>query len=239
MAFTSTIYKLGFEISPVILTGGVAQAIPGGMLPIVTLTQASSLLVSAFKGNLDNVANLDKYFCHWKVQQGSTLLDYELARYPFANQKVAANALLAQPLNIPMVMEAPVNESNGVFTKLATFTALQATLEAHSNLGGSYIVATPAQIFTNCLLRKVQDITPGSAIVPQRQWLFLFEKPLISETDAERATNSYLSSIDQGNQQASSSWTNVTAALGNTALGSTVTNFGDDIVGLISKLSGV
>lgn len=237
MSFTRETYKLGFEISPIILTNGIAQAIPGGMLPIVTLTQGASLVSGLLRGTIDLV-DMDKYFCHWKVQSGSTLLDYDLARYPFANQKVAANALLAQPLQIPMVMDAPVNESNGIFSKLATFAALQATLEAHANLGGTYIVATPAYIHKDCLLRKMQDITPGTDIVPQRQWLFHFEKPLISEDDAERATNSYLAGIDAGEYQTSSSWTNVSSALGNTALGSSVTGFTDDITGLISRLAG-
>lgn len=42
MSFTRELYKLGFEISPVILCDGVAQSIPGGMLPIVALTQSAS-----------------------------------------------------------------------------------------------------------------------------------------------------------------------------------------------------
>ena len=38
MGFTRELYKLGFEVSPVILCNGIAQSIPGGMLPIVALT---------------------------------------------------------------------------------------------------------------------------------------------------------------------------------------------------------
>ena len=44
MGFTREMYKLGFEISPVILCDGIAQAIPGGMLPIVALTQSASFV---------------------------------------------------------------------------------------------------------------------------------------------------------------------------------------------------
>ena len=60
------------------------------------------------------------------------MADYEIARYPFANQVVAANALLAQPLRVSLVMEAPVNENTGAMTKLVTMSALQSILQAHS-----------------------------------------------------------------------------------------------------------
>lgn len=53
MSFTRELYKLGFEISPVILCDGVAQSIPGGMLPIVALTQSASY-VSGLMGGLLN-----------------------------------------------------------------------------------------------------------------------------------------------------------------------------------------
>lgn len=237
MALTRNIYKLGFEISPVILCDGIAQAMPGGMIPIVTLTQAVSLVSGAVGGNID-ISDLDKYFCHWRVQTGSTLLNYELAKYPFASQKVAANAILAQPQEIPMIMSAPVNENTGIFTKLATFTALESALEAHANLGGTYIVATPAFIYNNCILTRVQDITPNSEIVPQREWLFNFEKPLITESEAGRAINNFLNKIDAGDVVSGSSWTNVTNAIGNTALGSTVSGVTENITGIISKLMG-
>lgn len=83
MGFTREMYKLGFEISPVILCGGIAQAIPGGMLPIVALTQSASF-VTGLLGGAINLTDLDKYFCHWRPVQGATMVDYEIARYPFA-----------------------------------------------------------------------------------------------------------------------------------------------------------
>lgn len=68
MAFTRELYKLGFEISPVILCDGVAQSIPGGMLPIVALTQSASY-VSNLLGGAANLTDTDKYFCHWRAAQ--------------------------------------------------------------------------------------------------------------------------------------------------------------------------
>lgn len=164
------------------------------------------------------------------------MVDYDIARYPFANQTVAANALLAQPLRVSLLMDAPVNENTGAMTKLVTLSALQAVLQAHANLGGTYIVATPSVIYNNCILKTVKDNSAGNEPLPQRSWLWDFEQPLISETAADRAVNSFLSKIDAGNKNPSSAWTNTVSALGNTSLGGSVT---EAITGVIGKLQGV
>ena len=197
MAFTRELYRLGFEISPVILCNGVAEAIPGGMLPIVALTQSASFVTGLIGGAI-NLTDLDKYFCHWRPVQGSTMVDYDIARYPFANQTVAANALLAQPLRVSLMMDAPVNENTGAMTKLVTLSSLQAVLQAHANLGGTYIVATPSLIYNNCILKTVKDSSTGNDPLPQRSWLWHFEQPLITTTDADRAVTNFLKRIDAG-----------------------------------------
>ena len=237
MAFTRELYKLGFEISPVILCDGIAQSIPGGMLPIVALTQSASFVTGLIGGAI-NLTDLDKYFCHWRPVQGGTLVDYDIARYPFANQTVAANALLAQPLRISLLMDAPVNENTGAMTKLVTISALQSVLQAHANLGGTFIIATPALIYSGCILRTVKDVTSSSEAVPQRSWMWDFEQPLVTETGAEQAVNSFLSKIDGGTKMTDASWTNTVAALGNTSLGGAVSGVASSIVGLVGKLSG-
>lgn len=234
MAFTRELYKLGFEISPVILCDGIAQSIPGGMLPIVALTQSASYVSSLMGGSM-NLTDLDKYFCHWRAAQGGTMVDYDIGRYPFANQAIAANALLAQPLRIPMLMDAPVNDNTGALTKLVTLSALQAVLQAHANLGGTFVVATPGLIYSGCILRTVRDVTGTNEPLPQRQWLWEFEQPLITESGAEQAINNYLDDIDNGNKTTDPSWTNTVSALGNTSLGSSVS---DAVTGLIGKLNG-
>ncbi|ECF9251158.1 hypothetical protein C7Z45_00450 [Salmonella enterica] len=234
MSFTRELYKLGFEISPVILCDGVAQSIPGGMLPIVALTQSASY-VSGLMGGAIELTDLDKYFCHWRAAPGGTMVDYDIGRYPFANQAVAANALLSQPLRIPMLMDAPVNENTGAMTKLVTLSSLQAVLQAHASLGGTFIVATPGIIYSNCILRTVRDVTGSNDALSQRQWLWDFEQPLLSETGAEQAINSYLNKIDNGDKATESAWTSTISAIGNTSLGSSVSGA---VIGLIGKLSG-
>lgn len=235
MAFTRTLYRLGFEISPVILCDGVASAIPGGMLPIVALTQSASFVTGILAGGIDLI-DLDKYFCHWRAAPGGTLINDDIGRYPFANQTVAANAIIAQPLNQSLIMTAPINSNTGAMTKLATISAMQAVLQAHRNLGGTYTLATPANIMSGCILRSVRDITPGNQATPQDVWQWDFEQPLVTETAAQSAINSFLSKIDGGDKVTTSAWTNTSAALGNTSLGGTVSSVADNIIGLIGKL---
>ncbi|HDW0515576.1 TPA: hypothetical protein RKZ19_002623 [Enterobacter asburiae] len=237
MAFTRELYRLGFEISPVILCNGVAEAIPGGMLPIVALTQSASFVTGLIGGAI-NLTDLDKYFCHWRPVLGSTMVDYDIAKYPFANQTVAANALLAQPLRVSLMMDAPVNENTGAMTKLVTLSALQAVLQAHANLGGTYIVATPSLIYNNCILKTVKDNSTGNDPLPQRSWLWDFEQPLITTTDADRAVTNFLKRIDAGDPNKTPSWTNTASSLGNTALGGAVASSAEGVIGLIGKLQG-
>ncbi|ELG6814420.1 hypothetical protein Q6Y84_001064 [Salmonella enterica] len=232
MGFTREMYKLGFEISPVILCEGIAQAIPGGMLPIVALTQSASF-VTGLLGGAINLTDLDKYFCHWKPVQGATIVDYDIARHPFANQIVAANALLAQPLRVALEMKAPVNENTGAMTKLVTISALQSVLQAHANLGGTFIVATPSVIYNRCILRTVKDVTSGNDALPQLTWMWDFEQPLITKTGAEQAVNNFLGKIGGGDKVTESAWTSTVNALGNTSLGGSVS---EAITGLLGKL---
>ena len=124
-----------------------------------------------------------------------------------------SGATLAQP----MLMDAPVNENTGALTKLVTLSALQAVLQAHANLGGTFVVATPSLIYSGCILRTVRDVTGSNDPLPQRQWLWDFEQPLITETGAKQAINSYLSKIDNGDKTTESARTNTVSALGNTS----------------------
>ena len=236
MALTRSLYQLGFQISPVILTNGLASAIYGGMLPIVALTQTAGYITSLLGG--DSITeSMDDYFCHWQALPGSTVIDYSIGQYPFANQTVAANALMANPLNLSMLMQAPINSKNGPMAKLATMSALQAALQAHANLGGTFTIATPALFYTNCVLLQVRDVTPSNIKNPQTVWQFDFQKPLITTTDATSAVNSMLSKVDTGDVLTSSSWTNSANALGNTSLGGSVTSLVDQITGLVGQLA--
>jgi hypothetical protein len=108
-------FQIATEISPILLTRGIATNIPGGVLPIVALTDAASVVSAALTTNpLGGIPNFDSFFAHWYVLAGGTLVNQQVATYPFANQAVAANAVIAAPNTISMMMIAPAKPSSGL-----------------------------------------------------------------------------------------------------------------------------
>jgi hypothetical protein len=191
-----TIFQLGYQISPIVLTGGVADLIPGGMLPIVAITEAPNFITGLLSGGTD--LSLDNFFAHFKTVPGGSLIDVQLGKYPFGSQVIAANAIIAQPLQISLSMTCPVRNAGGYTAKLATMMALKAVLDNHANNGGTYIVVTPSYIYEDCVLLRLRDVSSGETKQPQVQWQFDFEKPLITLQDAENAQNSLISKLTAG-----------------------------------------
>lgn len=189
-------YKLSFQLSPIILTDGIAQNIPGGMLPIIAITEALNFTVGLLGGG-ENLS-LDNFFANFEPLTGSTLVDNQVGTYPFANQAVAANAIIAQPLAISMRMICPARNGAGFATKLATMMALQAALEQHNSSGGTYTIATPSYFYTNCLMLKMTDVTAGDGKQVQTEYQLDFTRPLLTLSSANRAMNSLLSKISSG-----------------------------------------
>lgn len=189
-------FKLAFQVSPITLNGGFAQFMPGGLLPMVALTQGIDFTLGILGGaNID----LDEYWANFENLPGGTLIAQRVGTYPFANQSVAANATIQDPLSISLRMVAPAGAAGGYWTKLAIITALQATLVQHNNSGGTYTVATPAFFYTNCLLTNVRDVSPPTKQV-QTAWQFDFFVPLLTLQAAQQAQNSLLSKINSGVQ---------------------------------------
>lgn len=197
MSIGRTIYQLAYEISPILLQGGIAASIPGGVLPIVALTEGANFTAGLLGGEVN--IDLSSYFAHFEPMAGSMLVNNEVGRYPFANQTVAANAIITQPLTVSLMMSCPVKGDDGYALRLATLTILTQTIQKHVNLGGLFTVATPAYVYTNCLLRQIRDASAGSG-TSQRQYMFQwdFEQPLITETAAEAANSDFISKLTQG-----------------------------------------
>src|SRR4051812_48610252 len=107
-------WKTAFELSPIVLVNGLVEGFPGGILPIVAITEAVNFPLSLLAGSQNS--DLDGFFAHFRPLPGGTLIDQELGRYPFANQAVAANAVIAQPLTISMEMVVPAKGTLGYFT---------------------------------------------------------------------------------------------------------------------------
>jgi hypothetical protein len=222
-AFRST-YDLAFQVSPIILNGGIVANTLGGMMPIIGLTGqlASFAAATLTSGSL----NADNFFAKFVPVPGGTVISNAVATFPFANQSVAANAIIEQPLAISLLMIAPVKEDGGYLSKLATFTALRTSLRAHNAAGGTYHIATPSFIYQNCVMTGMQDVTSGEGGKQQQiMWQLDFIKPLISETDALTAQNALMSKVTGGQQiipsglAGTSIWSSAATAVGSAAQG--------------------
>jgi hypothetical protein len=233
MSLGRDIYRLGYEGSPIILTGGIANLIPGGMLPIIALTESINFAFGLLGGEVSSIDNL---FAHWQVLPGTMLQRNSIGMYPFANQVIAANAIIREPLNISMMMICPVQRPGGYFTKLATLAALKTTLDFHNQNGGTYTVVTPSYIYTGCIIQGIIDTTSNDSVQVQTMWQFDFLQPLISSQEATKI-GSVLSSVDGGLPiQGELSWSGVGTSIGNTLSG-----FANSIPGLsdlIGSMSG-
>ena len=190
-------YQLAFEISPVVLCGGIAQRF-GGFLPIVSLTEAANFTTGLLSGGTDAL-NLDNFQCHWKPLPGATLQVNDFGRYPFANQSVAANAVIVQPLTVSMLMLCPAR-TGGYAAKLAEFTALKIALDNHIQAGGTFAVLTPTYLYINCILTNLRDISGGESKQPSIMWQWDFEQPLLSLAAAAGAQANNIAAMTNGTQ---------------------------------------
>jgi hypothetical protein len=196
MSAARDLYKLTFEISPIMLTNGIATFMPGGMLPIISLTQSVDFVAGVLSGG--GPATLDEYFAHFNPAPGTALISQKIATSPFANQSVAANAAITDPLPISMHMLVPAKAPGGYAVKLATMLALTAALKAHNALGGTFIVATPSYFFTDCVMLDLRDISSAESKQPQYRWQWDFVAPLISLQQAQQVQNAAMSKITGG-----------------------------------------
>lgn len=212
-------YELAFQISPIILQGGIAASVQGGMLPIISLTGGPT-------------KDATEAFAIYLPLPGSTLISQSVGMYPFANQSIAANATVQQPLTLSLAMIAPVNQAGGYLTKLQAFSALQRSLEQHNAAGGTYIVATPAFVYKDLILTAMTDITPEVSDENKQvqiQYQLDFIQPIVTLQGAAAAQSALMQKITNGTkfngaptwsgQQASSpaNLPGVTGALGNVA----------------------
>lgn len=195
MSFQNSAFQLAFEISPIILVGGI---IPGGMLPIVSITQAVSFTQGLLSGTFD--ADLDDSFAHFRPLVGGTIADWQYGQYPFANQAVAANAAIKQPLTISLHMTAPARGVGGYAAALATMMAIKTTIDTHVSLGGTFVVVTPRVFLPNCVLDAIRDVSDQSSKQPQNAWQWDFHQPLLTLSDALSLQSNLMSKITSGTQ---------------------------------------
>ncbi|MEJ0016827.1 MAG: hypothetical protein WDN25_09695 [Acetobacteraceae bacterium] len=195
------------------LSGGLAGNIRAGMLPIIAITEALHFPLGLLSGT-DNI-ELDNFFAHFQPLPGGTLVDNAIGNYPFANQAVAANAIIAQPLVLSMVMICPARDRAGYPSKLVTMMALERAITQHNSLGGTYIVVTPSHFYTDLIMTGMRDITRGSGHQVQAEWQLDFVRPLLTLEDAARAQNSLMSKLSNGTQiSGQPSWSGLPPTVG-------------------------
>lgn len=177
MSVGQTVFEAAYQVSPIILQGGVAQYIPGGLLPITAVTEI--LDVPGWTGG--------QFFAQYRPLPGSTLEEWQVAEYPFASFQTAANAVVQQPLKISLQMICPAQNGGGYILKQAILSALKLILDQHQLSGGSYTVITPAYTYTNCLLTSLRDISSPSEKQVQYMYQWDFVQPLITASGAQSA----------------------------------------------------
>src|SRR5690242_5284664 len=105
-----TAYDLAFQVSPIVLVGGTYANSLGGAMPIIGLV---GQLAALGQGLLTSGISTDAFFARYKVLPGGTLINNTVGKYPFANQQVAANAIIQQPKNVSLMMICPVKDTAG------------------------------------------------------------------------------------------------------------------------------
>lgn len=208
-----SLYKLSYEISPIILVNGLAESIPGKMLPIVALTQSVDFAAGLLSGSV----NVDDFLCHFEVIPGGNLISNQVGMYPFANQMAAANAIIVQPLRVALHMKCPVNTDGGHLAKFVTLTALKGALDYHIQLGGMFTVVTPSYIYENCLLMDLKDVSNSQSKQVQNAWQWEFFKPLVSAAQADLAQSSLISKLTNGDKVTTPSWSGLSNSISPTA----------------------
>jgi hypothetical protein len=194
-------FKLAFELSPIILVGGIASLIPFQMMPIMAITEAINLPLGLLGSSGD--VTLDNFFAHYQPLPGASMIEQDIATYPFANQQVAAASVITKPLSISFQMTSPAKGAGGYYAKLPIMMLLQRTLEKHNASGGTYTLLTPSFIYTNCLMLSMRDTSTAATRQVQNTWQLDFVKPLVTIADAqsaEGALNNLMQQFDSGSQ---------------------------------------
>lgn len=211
-----TLGEISLQASPIVLTGGIAPRALGGALPIIAITEGANFLDALLSGG--NPVDLNNVFASFIVLPGATLADNQVGMYPFANQAVAANAIIAQPLAVSMLMRVPAKGNKGFAVKQATMTALQKTLQQHSLSGGTYTVITPSYIYSNCLLTAFADASGDDDTQQQVSWRMDFIQPLVSKAGAAAALNGLMQQLTNGSRISGTPvWSGYAQGVGNVA----------------------
>ena len=184
-------FKYNYENNPIIFEQGIAQNMPNGVMSIGSILQNFNI-----QGTF--LSSTPTEFAKFYPLSGSTLAEWQIAEYPFANMQMAANAVIQMPLKISLIMVAPAQNPSGYINKTNQFTSLQNTIQNHIQSGGYFTVLTPAYIYSACLLRSIRDITPSGDKQVQFMYQWDFEQPLITQQAAQQVLGTFMSRASNG-----------------------------------------
>lgn len=204
-------FDVAFSLSPIVLTGGIAQDIPGNALPIAVFTEGLSIV----NGELNGKINGSTKFI---PMAGTTLVQQDIANYNFFNQITAANAVIKKPNRVVMQMISPANTTTNKYARKAiTFGSLKVALDTHNQSGGSYTVLTPSHIYTGCLMRSFVDSSTLSSDNAQAQhtWMLEFEQPVLTTTELGQTVNNILAKFGAQIPASNVAWSGLRNAVGN------------------------
>lgn len=183
-------FKRAYQLAPILLTGGIAANLPNGQMTVLTLTEGSDSV---------NYADDSSYFAHFKPLPGGTLVDFTAAEYPFASMNMAANAMLQNPLKVSLSMICPARTGPISYPSIqAIITRIRQQLTAHILAGGSFTVATPGNIYENCLLLGLRDVSSAGDKKVQGAFQWDFAQPLITQQAATASFNNLYTKLAGG-----------------------------------------
>ena len=191
-------FTLSYELCPIIFCGGIAQNMPGGVLPITSITEAESFPDGVL--NSGGPLSLDDYFAHFVPLPGGTLGENQIGEYPFANQAVAGNAVIAQPLIISALMICPARDEDGYAIKAAIMASLVQAMAQHDSLGGTYTYVTPTYFYTDLIRLRMVDVSTAQSKQAQNSYQIDFRRPLLTLEEAQSAQNTLMSKLSNGTQ---------------------------------------
>lgn len=197
-----TIFDLAYRCSPIILTGGLASETTGSVLPIITFTESVGFVNNILNGAV--TSDTDSFFAHFTVAPGGSLINNMVGQYPFANQSVAANALIVNPLNVSIVMDCAPRGAGYYVTKLSTIMALQAALHQHNIMGGLYTIMTPGYLYTSMIMTGMRDASPDPQKAPQSRFIMDFQRPLTQESELQQSKSTLMNNLSSGSQTGTS-----------------------------------
>lgn len=183
-------FKRAYQLAPILLTGGIAANLPNGQMTILTLTEGSDSV---------NYPDDSQYFAHFKPSPGGTLVDFTASEYPFASMNMAANAMLQNALKVSLSMTCPARTGANSYPSIqAIITRIRQRLTAHILAGGSFTVATPGNIYENCLLLTLRDVSSAGDKKVQGAFQWDFAQPLITQQAATQSFNNLYNKLANG-----------------------------------------